>query len=162
MKESWSWKCIIPALQNDKTSCCIAAALQQLVYKISLTCKDWALSNCTARKFSVHFQQLNNLGWLSYPSSTPAPYGCWSSGSMLAKFWSSQQSSTCKSVEIERTISRSASTCKSPLSDCQRAASTHSNLQKSVHLFGNWFHRKKKKTIIIKIKKNCLVRLMFS
>jgi hypothetical protein len=127
MKESSSWKCIIPALQNDKTSCCCnAAALQQLVYKISLTCKDWALFNCTARKFSVHFQQLNNLGWLSYPPSTPAPYG-WSSGSMLAKFWSSP-SSTCKSVQIESTISRSTSTCKSPLSECQPAASTHSNL----------------------------------
>jgi hypothetical protein len=109
--------------QNQLLQCCIAA-LQQLVYKISLTCKDWALFNCTARKFSVHFQQLNNLGWLSYPSSTPAPYG-WSSRSVLAKFWSSP-SSTGKSVQIERTISRSTSTCKSPLSECQPA---HQHIQ---------------------------------
>ncbi len=125
-----------------------AAALQQLVYKISLTCKDWALFNCTARKFSVHFQQLNNLGWLSYPSLTPAPYG-WSSGSMLAKFWSSPFS-TCKSVQIERTISGSTSTCKSPLSECQPAASIHSNLWKNVHLFENWLHRGGKKNSNIK------------
>lgn len=138
--------------------CSIAAALQQLVYKISLTCKDWALFNCTARKFSVHFQQLNNLGWLSYPSSTPAPYG-WSSRSVLAKFWSSP-SSTGKSVQIERTISRSTSTCKSPLSECQ-PAQQHIQICKRMCTSLETDCTGEKKTIII-LNKNLLMRLMFS